>query len=107
MAKILFCQLLSSIREKTKEIQGNNNQFSSELNLALESIVKCAHSRSPNSPILIAAVMEYFWTNSTETTIDTEVLVHLAKINHLQPLGILVLESSLPGNSQHGNILSI
>ncbi len=105
MAKILFCHLLTAIRKQVKEIQGNDEQFAAKLNTALELIVERVHPRNSN---LLAAVMEYFWINKVEPAIDTEKLVQVAKASHLQPLGILVLESNFPVNvsacSTQGNV---
>lgn len=95
-AKILFGHLLSAIRNKVKEIQGSDNEFTSKLNAALEAIIARTNSRGPRSSSLIAAVMEYIWTNAIELSADTSLLVRIAKSENLQPLGILVLESSLP-----------
>ena len=92
-AKILFCHLLTAVRKQIKDIQGNDQQFASKLNTALESIVERVHPRTSS---LIAAIMEYFWTNKVEPSIDTEKLARVVKASNLQPLGILVLESSLP-----------
>lgn len=103
-AKILFGHLLSAIRKKVKEIQGRDDEFTSKLNAALVAIITSNHPRGPSSSTLIAAAMEYIWTNEVELSIDTELLAGIAKQNNLQPLGILVLESSLPHPSDSGEL---
>lgn len=96
MAKTLFCHLLTALRQQIREIQGDDNEFASKLNTALNSIVENYQLRSGNFN-LVAAIMEYFWTTKVGITIDSGKLVQLVKASHLQALGILVLESCLPG----------
>lgn len=95
LAKALFCHLLSAFRKQIKEIQGDDSEFALQLNTALESIVERHQPRSSNSNLL-AAIMEYFWTNSVDVATDIEKLAQSIKASHLQSLGILVIESCLP-----------
>lgn len=95
IAKTLFCHLLTVLRQQVREIQGDDKEFASKLNTSLQSIVENYRLRSGNFN-LVAAILEYFWTNTDEITMDSGKLVHLVKGSHLQALGILVLESCFP-----------
>uniref|UniRef100_A0A0P6IJU2 non-specific serine/threonine protein kinase n=1 Tax=Daphnia magna TaxID=35525 RepID=A0A0P6IJU2_9CRUS len=95
IAKTLFCHLLTVLRQQVREIQGDDKEFASKLNTSLQSIVENYRLRSGNFN-LVAAILEYFWTNTDEISMDSGKLVHLVKGSHLQALGILVLESCFP-----------
>ncbi|KAI9558578.1 hypothetical protein GHT06_015366 [Daphnia sinensis] len=95
IAKTLFCHLLTVLRQQVRKIQGDDQEFASKLNSSLQSIVENYRLRSGNFN-LIAAILEYFWTNTDEIAMDSGKLVQLVKASHLQSLGILVLESCFP-----------
>lgn len=94
-AKILFCHLLTAIRKQVEEIQGSDREFATNLGRALESLAISNNPRDNISSSVIAAILEYFWMNSVELSTNLDKLVTIAKRNHIQPLGILALESSL------------
>lgn len=98
-AKMLFCHLLTAIRRQVVEIQGNDRDFASNLNQALESLVVSSDPRANISANVIAAILEYFWINAEQLFTDIDQMVSIVKRNRLQPLGILALESSLPTSS--------
>lgn len=102
-AKTLFCQLVTAIRKYTKDIQGSDTEFSSKLNSGLEVILESVPPRQSSSN-LVAAILEYFWTNDVELTMDIKKVVDIIKFNHIPSLGLLALEPSLPVPSVKGNL---
>ena len=99
-AKILFCSLLTAIRQEVKKKLGNDLDHSEKLNSALGSILSSSSQQertSSSSNGLLSAVMEYLWLNDAAgLAVEPRVLAKVAKSSHLHQLGILVLENNLP-----------